>query len=222
MTIGWCALPRGRCLSNMTFRLRLGFVRRRVSREEKSRIVAECQQPGVYLTTVARRNRVALDCLRHWARLAGNAGVAKLEREDPDAQPPFIPLLVDDLPSERVVTIDADGVVVRLPVDSLAMRIVAVAAYLRRLAWPPPARRSASCWPPGGSASTKSMMVWRQWWSTSSAQVPEKPASRPPHVVPGSASPRPHQAASGRATHCARRIGLVRQAFASSVDTAAD
>ena len=25
---------------------RLGFVRRRVSREEKSRIVAECQKPG--------------------------------------------------------------------------------------------------------------------------------------------------------------------------------
>ena len=43
-------------------------------------------------------------------------------------------LLVDDLPSERVATIEADGVVVRLPVDSSAMRIVAVAAYLGRLA----------------------------------------------------------------------------------------
>ncbi len=113
---------------------RLGFVRRRVSREEKSRIVAECQQPGVCLTTVARRNRVALESLRRWVRLAGGAGVAKLEREDPDVQPPFVPVLVDDLPSERVVTIEADGVVVRMPPDSSAMRIVAVAAYLGRLA----------------------------------------------------------------------------------------
>ena len=113
---------------------RLGIVRRRVSREERSRIVAECQQPGVCLTTVARRNRVSLESLRRWVRLAGGAGVAKLEREDPDAQPPFVPVLVDDLPSADVVEIEADGVVVRLPADSSAMRVVAVAAYLGRLA----------------------------------------------------------------------------------------
>ena len=95
---------------------------------------AECQQPGVCLTTVARRNRVSLENLRRWVRLAGGAGVAKLEREDAAAQPPFVPVVVDDLPSEQVVTIEADGVVVRLPADSSAIRIVAVAAYLGRLA----------------------------------------------------------------------------------------
>ena len=113
---------------------RLGRVRRRVSKEEKARIVAECDQPGVCLTTVAHRNRVPLRALRRWVGLAGGAGVAKLEREDLAAQPPFVPVLVDDLPSEEVVTIEADGVVVRLPADSSAIRIVAVAAYLGRLA----------------------------------------------------------------------------------------
>ena len=54
-----------------------GFIRQRVSKEEKSRIVAECHQPGVCPTTVARRNRVALESLRRWVRLAGAAGVAK-------------------------------------------------------------------------------------------------------------------------------------------------
>lgn len=44
-------------------------VRRRVSKEERSRIVAECEQPGVCLATVARRNRVPLDSLRRWVRL---------------------------------------------------------------------------------------------------------------------------------------------------------
>ena len=113
---------------------RLGFVRRCVSREEKLRIVAECQQPEDCLTTIACRNRVALDRPRLWVCLAGGVGVAKLEPEDPAAQPPFVPVLVDDLPTDRVVTIEADGVFVRLPVDRPAMRFAAVAAYLERLA----------------------------------------------------------------------------------------
>ena len=110
-----------------------GRLRRRVSKQERARIVAECQQRGVCLTTVAHRNRVPLESLRRWVRLAGGAGVAKLEREDVAAQPPFVPVVVDDLPSEEVVEIEADGVVVRLPADSSAIRIVAVAAYLGRL-----------------------------------------------------------------------------------------
>ena len=113
---------------------RLGFIRRRVSREERARIVAECRQPGACLTAVARRNRVLVESLRRWVRLAGGAGVAKLEREDLGAQPPFVPVVVDDLPSEQVVEIEADGVIVRLPANSSAIRIVAVAAYLGRLA----------------------------------------------------------------------------------------
>lgn len=68
---------------------------RRVSKDERARIVAECQQPGVCLTTVARRNRVPVESLRRWVRLAGGAGVAKLEREDLTAQPSFVPVVVD-------------------------------------------------------------------------------------------------------------------------------
>ena len=113
---------------------RLGFIRRRVSRKEKARNVAECQQPDACLTTVARDSRVLVDSLRCWVRLAGAAGVSKLEREDLGAQLPFVPVGIDDLPSEQVVEIEADGVIVRLPANSSAIRIVAVAAYLGRLA----------------------------------------------------------------------------------------
>ena len=109
-------------------------VRRRVSKQERARIVAECQQPGICLTTVARRNRVLLKSLRRWVRLAGGAGVAKLEREDLAAQPPFVPVVVDDLPPAEAVEVEAAGVVVRLPAGSSATRIAAVAAYLGRLA----------------------------------------------------------------------------------------
>ena len=108
-------------------------VRRRVSKEERARIVAECEQPGICLTTVARRNRVPLHSLRRWVRLAGGAGVAKLEREDLAAQPPFVPVVVDDLPPAEAVEVEAAGVVVRLPADSSIVRIAAVAAYLGRL-----------------------------------------------------------------------------------------
>lgn len=106
---------------------------RRISKDERARIVAECEQPGVCLTTVASRNRVPVESLRRWVRLAGGPGVAKLEREDLAAQPPFVPVVVDELPSEEAVTIEADGVVVRLPPGTSVLKIVAVAAYLGRL-----------------------------------------------------------------------------------------
>ena len=112
---------------------RYGFIRRRVSKEEKARIVAECQQPGACLKMVAQRNRVPVDKLRRWVRLSGG-GVARLEREDVAVQPSFVPVVVDDLPSADAVEIEADGVIVRLPADTSAIRIVAVAAYLGRLA----------------------------------------------------------------------------------------
>ena len=70
---------------------RLGFTGRRVSKEEKARIVAECNQPGACLQTVAHRNRVTLESVRRWVRLAGGSGVAKLAREDAAVQPTFVP-----------------------------------------------------------------------------------------------------------------------------------
>ena len=112
---------------------RLRFIRRRVSREEKARIVAECRQPGACLKMVAQRNRVPVDKLRGRVRLAGG-GAARLEREDVAGEPSFVPVVVDDLLSPDAVEIEADGVIVRLPADTSAIRIVAVAAYLGRLA----------------------------------------------------------------------------------------
>lgn len=106
---------------------------RRVSKDERARIVAECQQPGACLTTVARRNRVPRESLRRWVRLAGGLGVGKQEREGVAAQPPFVPVVVEGLPCEEAVTIEADGVVVRLPPGTSVLEIVAVAAYLERL-----------------------------------------------------------------------------------------
>ena len=80
---------------------RLGFIRRCASREKKAWTVAECQQPGAGLKMIAQRNWVAVNKLRGWVRLAGGAAVAKLEREDAAAQPPFVPVVVDDRRPDR-------------------------------------------------------------------------------------------------------------------------
>ena len=112
---------------------RLGFTGRRVSKEEKTRIVAECHQPGTCLQTVAHRNRVTRESVRRWVRLAGGPGVAKLAREDAAVQPTFVPVVVDGLASADAVEIEADRVIVRLPADTSPIRMVAVAAYLGRL-----------------------------------------------------------------------------------------
>ena len=127
----------------------LGFTRRRVSKEEKARIVAECRQPGACPQTVARRNRVTLEGVRGRVRRAGGPGVARLKREDAAVQPPLVPVVVDDLASATAVEIEADGVIVRRPAGTSALRIAAVAAYLGRLAQPRPPRRLASCRRPG-------------------------------------------------------------------------
>ena len=60
---------------------------RRVSKDEKSSIVAECGQSGACLRPVACGNRVPLESLRRWVRAAGGTRVAKLEREHVAAQP---------------------------------------------------------------------------------------------------------------------------------------
>ena len=85
--------------------------------------------------------------------------VAKLEREDAAAQPSFVPVVVDELPSADAVEIEADGVIERLPADSSAIRILVVAAC-----------SPALCRRPGRSVSARSVTGWRRWWwSTSSA-----------------------------------------------------
>jgi len=62
--------------------------RRRWSNDEKVRIVAETLQPGVKVTTVARRNKVASSLVFTWRRLArtGQLGVAP--------EPAFVPVQI--------------------------------------------------------------------------------------------------------------------------------
>jgi transposase len=62
--------------------------RRRWSIDEKMRIVAETLQPGVKVTTVARRNKVASSLVFTWRRLAraGQLGVAP--------EPAFVPVQI--------------------------------------------------------------------------------------------------------------------------------
>jgi transposase len=62
--------------------------RRRWSNDEKMRIVAETLQPGVKVTAVARRNKVASSLVFTWRRLAraGQLGVS--------AEPAFVPVQV--------------------------------------------------------------------------------------------------------------------------------
>ena len=73
---------------------RLGFIRRRVSREEKARMVAACCRPGASLAVVARRHRVLPARLRRWVRLAGRLD----EVEAPGAAPlpAFVRLVLDE------------------------------------------------------------------------------------------------------------------------------
>ena len=62
--------------------------RRRWSSDEKARIVAETLQPGVKVTTVARRNKVASSLVFTWRRLArtGQLGVVP--------EPAFVPVQI--------------------------------------------------------------------------------------------------------------------------------
>jgi transposase len=62
--------------------------RRRWSNDEKTRIVAETLQPGVKVTTVARRNKVASSLVFTWRRQArtGQLGVV--------GEPAFVPVQI--------------------------------------------------------------------------------------------------------------------------------
>jgi transposase len=63
--------------------------RRRWSTDEKMRIVAETLQPGVKVTTVARRNKVASSLVFTWRRLARTGQLSVT------TQPAFVPVQID-------------------------------------------------------------------------------------------------------------------------------
>ena len=61
---------------------RLNRPLRRLSKDEKVVIVAECHRPDASLQEVARRHRVSRDNLRNWVRQAREAGMGKPKKED--------------------------------------------------------------------------------------------------------------------------------------------
>lgn len=98
----------------------------------KARIVAESFQPGVLVRDVAKRNGVAPQHLSTWRKLARD-GKLVLDGDLPG----FAELVVDDdrpapLTTDSPIEIEVGGVIIRLPGDTPAERIVAIVAALGR------------------------------------------------------------------------------------------
>ena len=111
--------------------------RRRWPVSEKARIVAESFAPGSSLRSAARRHGVSRSTLDEWRALAreGKLGpvpeAAAPATGTPRAGAAAAPRIDGPAPSPSV-TVEAGEVVVRLPRDCPAERIVAVASGLRR------------------------------------------------------------------------------------------
>ena len=103
---------------------------RRWSLAEKARIVSESHEPGSTVVAVAARHGISTWSLSRWRRGAREGVLPSVKSGG--AAAPFVPVVVDEAPPERAVTIEARGVVVRLPGDSPVERIVGVAAGLGR------------------------------------------------------------------------------------------
>lgn len=111
----------------------------------KARIVAESFQPGVRVVDVARRHELAPHQLSDWRRQALQGLLAlpaeAMEAVGTAAVPAFVPVSVEDrvdaLPNaargaEGVVGIEiGDGIVVCVPGDVSAERVVALVRALR-------------------------------------------------------------------------------------------
>ncbi|MFW5751548.1 MAG: IS66-like element accessory protein TnpA [Planctomycetota bacterium] len=111
----------------------------------KARIVAESFQPGVRVVDVARRHELAPHQLSDWRRQARQGllalPAAAMEAVGTAAVPAFVPVSVDDgvdaspvaaREPEGVVGIEiGDGIVVRVPGDVSAERVVALVRALR-------------------------------------------------------------------------------------------
>lgn len=109
---------------------RPGGGRRRWTEAEKARIVAESRVPGATVAGVAARHGISSWSLSRWRRRAREGSLPM--PEPGGSAPGFVPVVVEDTPADRPVTIEARGVVVRLPGDSAVDRIVGIAAGLGR------------------------------------------------------------------------------------------
>jgi transposase len=114
--------------------------RRRWPDAVKAQIVQESFRPGASVSAVARRHGISPQQLTGWRRAARD-GLLPLDGDQMDAMddaPAFVPLEVADAaaaeaePSKKgqAVEILTSGVTVRLPADTEATRIAAVAAEL--------------------------------------------------------------------------------------------
>ena len=105
-----------------------GFGRgRRWTEGEKARAVAKSERPGMTIAAAARELGVSKSALARWRKRARNGVSAS-----GGPPPAFVPLVVEDALADRPVTIAANGVVISLPGDSSAERIVSIAAELGR------------------------------------------------------------------------------------------
>lgn len=101
----------------------------------KARIVGETFAPGVRVADVARRHGLRPAHLSSWRRLARQGKIVL----PADGGPVFAPLLLEEAASaaaprerrEASIELEVGDAMVRLPVDSAADRIAAIAAALR-------------------------------------------------------------------------------------------
>ena len=109
---------------------RRGGGQRRWTEAEKARIVAESRVPGATVVGVAARHGISTWSLSRWRRCAREGSLPAPKPGGSAAG--FVAVVVEDAAADRPVTIEARGVVVRLPGDSAVDRIVGVAAGLGR------------------------------------------------------------------------------------------
>ena len=103
--------------------------------EVKARIVSESFEPGAKVSAVARRHGLAPQHLTSWRR-AAREGRLVLPASGEDR---FAQLVVDDRPvcgeddqgGFATISIEAGGIVVRVPCDISASRLGEIAAALR-------------------------------------------------------------------------------------------
>lgn len=108
--------------------------RRRWPDEVKGRIVAESYAGDVSASVVARRHGIVPSQLFTWRRQAREGKLALPVDDDG----PFVPLLLEDAAAPPapargagLLEIEAEGVTVRLPLDTAAARIAEIAQALR-------------------------------------------------------------------------------------------
>ena len=102
---------------------------KRWTEAEKARAVAESERPGMTMAAVARGLGVNESTVARWRKRARDGVCAAAAG---GAAPAFVPVMVEDAAAGRPVTIAANGVVISLPGDSSAERIVSIAAELGR------------------------------------------------------------------------------------------